>query len=285
MWNPEPLTGLFDDGLYLPVIKRHSLAKIRAHNHNVNVFATATKDSWPQRAYIGLYSGAGRARLEETGEIVETTATAVLRLPYPFTHHVFVDQNENCTTALKKRAGATAPSAQVKVLTGDVNVLLPEVRAALPQFGPGNGLLCYCFVDPFDAGLHFTTIRELGRLRVDFLILLALGLDARRNFQLYLKESDERLGLLIDDPNWRREWQGSRSVLGEGVVKFLMRKFDEAMVRIGYRSAPIEQALPVKVHGKNVLLYHLMFYSKHDLGRKLWNVTRTGIDAQGDFFG
>src|SRR4029077_4567853 len=79
------LRNLPDDELYLPSIKEHSLEKIRRHNYYARMFATSMKNKWPQRAYVGLYSGAGRARIEGTGEIIETTALSALRLADPFT--------------------------------------------------------------------------------------------------------------------------------------------------------------------------------------------------------
>ncbi len=281
MFDPEPLRGLADDGLHLPEIKAHSLEKYRAHNHNVSIFATAMKSMWPQRAYIGLYSGAGRARLENSGEIVETTATAVFRLPDPFTHHIFVDQDEECTRALRQRIKALPGDFTPVILTGDVNSLVPEIHAALPPYGASRGLLSYCFVDPFAANLKFATIRELGRLRMDFLIVLMLGWDARVNFKVYLEdESNTRIAELIDAPNWREEWRREFAGRRSRVVPFLMRKFDEAMVRIGYQSASSQDALSVKVHNKGVLIYQLVFYSKHPLGKEFWGKTRVGVKPQ-----
>lgn len=281
MFDPAPLRNLPDDGLYLPSIKRHSLEKYRAHNHNVSMFATAMKSRWPQRAYIGLYSGAGRARLEDSGEIVETTATAVFRLPDPFTHYVFVDQDEQCTSALARRVSALPGDHHPTILTGDVNALLPEIRAALPRYSRDRGLLSYCFVDPFAANLKFATIRELGRLRMDFLIVLMLGWDARVNFRAYLEdESDTRIAELIDAPDWREEWRREVAARRSKVIPFLMRKFDQAMVRIDYRSASSDDALSVRVHNKGVLIYQLVFYSKHLLGREFWDHTRSGVRPQ-----
>jgi len=265
----------------MPSIKRHSIEKLRAHNHNVQIFATATKNDWPQRAYIGLYSGPGRAVLDDTGAIVETTGTSVFRLPDAFTHYVFVDNNPECTDALRRRIDAIAPTASVTVLTGDANSLVNEIKSALPPFSRDRGLLSYCFVDPFDAGLKFATIKALGQLRMDFLILLMTGVDARRNLRRYLSETNNtRIGDLIDAPDWRKEWTRS----GEDLVPFLLRKFNEAMVRIGYREPPTEDAYPVRVHGKNVLLYHLVYYSRHELGQSFWRATRRGVPPQGDLF-
>ena len=281
MFDPSPLIGLPDDGFHIPVIKRHSLEKFRAHNHNVHIFSTAMKARWPQRAYLGLYSGSGLARLEDTDEIVETTSTSVFRLPDPFTHYIFVDQDPRCTTALAHRVSRLPGSFSPTILTGDVNSLLPQIRKALPSYSRTNGLLSYCFVDPFAADLKFATIRALGQGKVDFLILLMLGLDARVNFKNYLEdETNTRIAELIDAPQWREEWKLESSAWRPNIIRFLMRKFDEAMVRIGYQSAPSTSALSVKVHNKGVLIYKLVFYSKHPLGAAFWSQTRAGLIPQ-----
>jgi three-Cys-motif partner protein len=272
------LRGLPDDHLYLPPIKAHSLEKILRHNYYTRLFSTGMKAKWPQRAYIGLYSGAGRARVEGTGEIVETTAMSVLRLPDPFSKYIFVDNDSRCTSALSARVASLPSALDVSVMQGDVDESASLVMGALPAFGPGNGLLSFCFVDPFAANLRFETIRTLGQLRMDFLILLMLGWDARVNFQQYYRDtSSTRIGELIDCPDWREQWDRAQD---KNVIRFLLGKFDTAMVRIGYRSCGPEHYHPVTAHNKAVLQYVLAFYSKHPLGQRFWEQTLAGSRKQ-----
>jgi three-Cys-motif partner protein len=272
------LRKLEDDGLYTPTIKEHSLEKIRRHNYYAEMFATGMRKKWPQLAYIGLYSGAGRARLERSGEIVETTAVSALRLPDPFTKYIFVDSDERCTDALKGRI-ATLPSRHdVSILPGDVHGVVPLVGEALPEYGPGRGLLSFCFVDPFAADIKFQTLRALSAFRMDFLILLMLGWDARVNFRQYYDDpASTRIADLIDCPDWRREYASSPD---RHVVRFLLRKFDEAMVRIGYLPASDDHYHRVTALGKGVLQYILVLYSKHPLGQQFWRDTLTGSAEQ-----
>ena len=175
------LRKLPDDGLFLHTIKHHSLDKIARHDYYAHVFATAMKGKWPQRAYIGLYSGSGRARLDDTGEIVETTALGAIRAP--FTHYIFVDEDPQSTTALDARIRSASPTANATVITGDVNHVLPRIKKALPRFSKASGLISFCFVDPFAANIRFSTIRALTAFKMDFLILLMLGRDVRTNFK------------------------------------------------------------------------------------------------------
>jgi three-Cys-motif partner protein len=201
--------GLDDDGLFAPKIKEHSLEKIRIHNYYVSMFTTAMREYWHQLAYVGLFSGAGRAHLSGTTEYVETSAMGALRLRFPFTKYIFVDSDARCIEALEQRIGALPSGHDIALVHRDVSAAVPDVLAAMPSFRRDRTLLSFCFVDPFSAELDFEVIRRLGnQYRMDFLVLLMLGRDIRTNFKRYLEnEEDERIGRLIDDPGWREDWR------------------------------------------------------------------------------
>ena len=60
------------------------------------------------------------------------------------------------------------------------------------------------------------------------------------------------------------------------VLRFLLRKFDEAMQRIGYLP-PEADTKPVYAHGTRTLLYNLAFYSKSASGQTLWRKTLASL--------
>ena len=131
----EPfLGGLEDDGLYTPKIKPHSVEKIRVHNYYLALFTTSMKVRWPQRAYLGLYSGPGRARIEGTGEIIETTAMSAFRPRHPFTNYIFVDSDPRCIEALKGRIGALPGEHDVTLIEADVCDAVPRIIKAMPSW-------------------------------------------------------------------------------------------------------------------------------------------------------
>lgn len=275
------LTDLPDDGLHTPEIARHSLKKIEIHDYYVALFSAAMKDAWPQRAYLGLYSGAGRARVRGTGQIVETTPMGAIRSVPPFTKYIFVDQDPNCIQALDARIRAVAPDADVSLIQADVRLAVPEIRRAMPTYGPGSGLLSFCFIDPFSAALDFEVIRSLARgYRMDFLVLLMLGVDVRQNLRRYLDDPDDtRIAALIDRPGWREEWRALERPRAH-FLRFILERFDDAMVRLGYRSASPDEAHAIRVAGKGVFLYSLVFYSRSPLGQKFWKAARRGTTEQ-----
>lgn len=233
---------------------------------------------WPQTAYIGLYSGAGRARVTKPREIVETTAMGVFRLRHPFTKYIFVDKDPDCIKSLKTRISTVEGNHDVTYLVGDTAVLATQVREALPSYSSTNGLLSFCFVDPFSANLKFDTLRELSRHRMDFLILLMIGRDIRTNLQTYLTDDGStRIADLIDCPGWREEYAASKD---RNIVRFVLNKFDEAMVRVGYLSGEEHLRHQIAAAGTSVLQYVLVFYSRNGLGQKFWHDIRGVATSQ-----
>lgn len=280
MPDHEFLRGLADDGFETPEIRPHSLEKIRIHNYYVSLFTTSMRLLWPQLAYLGLYSGPGRARLAGTGEIIETTALSALRMPHPFTKYILVDNDPQCIAALRARVAALPASRDVEFIEADVNVAADRILGSMPHFDRKSGLLSFCFIDPFSAELDFEVVRRLGKFRMDFLILLMLGRDVRTNFTKYLQDAhDTRIAKLIDHPNWRTEWR-ERALQPKDLIRFIYEKFDAAMTRIGYQANPPEEAHPIRIAGKRVFLYSLVLYSKNPLGKQFWQATRQGTDPQ-----
>jgi three-Cys-motif partner protein len=275
---PEEIVS--PDGEFLPKIKPHSLEKIRRHNYYAALVSNAMRRRWPQRLYVGLYSGAGLASLEPTGEIVETSALSVVKQAVPFTKYIFVDSEPECLKALEARITALGGQHDVSYIHGDVNEMLPEVIAAVPPYSRESGLLSLCFIDPFRVDLKFEVIRQLSRFRMDFLVMLPLGYDLRRNLKRYLEDADaHRVGELIDDLGWRDEWL-KRGESPKHFIRFLLTRFDEAMVRLGYRERTLQGAANVKVAGMGVFLYALTLYSRHELGEEFWRTTLDSADDQ-----
>lgn len=271
-----------DDGHYLPEIGAHSLEKLRRHNYYAGIFSKAMAEKWTHRVYIGLYSGAGRARLRSTGEIVETSAMSVLRQEVPFTKYIFVDSDPRCIEALGQRISALERDRDVTLIQRPVNDAVPDIFDAMPRFDPavGEKMLSLCFVDPFRLDLDFDVIRRLNRYRMDFLVMLPLGFDLRRNIRRYLEdEEDERVARLIDDPQWRAEWR-ARQEADRYFVRFALEKFDDAMERLGYRRREMKDTVSIKVTGMGVYLYSLALYTKHPLAEKFWKTTIAGTAQQ-----
>ncbi|HEY6158210.1 MAG TPA: three-Cys-motif partner protein TcmP [Gemmatimonadales bacterium] len=265
-----------DDGLCTPFIKAHSLEKIRVHNRFARMFATSMRDKW-DTSYIGLYAGPGHARIAGSDLVVQTSALSVLRQPQLFNHYVFVEKSPSCVKALSARWRRVAPTANVHIIPKDVHDSITDVRYYLPK----KRLLGFCFVDPFSAELQFrSTIGALTDLRIDFLVLLMLGNDARRNFKQYFNDpNDNRIADLVDRPDWRADYRRDGKP-----VRFILNSFTEAMQRRGY---PVVSPLPIYAAGTKVLQYMLTYYSKDAFGLELWHKcikSLRRLDSQGQLF-
>lgn len=228
------------------------------------------KTNWDQRIYIDLFSGAGFAKIRGSGEIIAGSPILSLRVRNRFTKYIFCEENEAFLDALKQRVEREAPGADVEYVHGDVNQVVDEVVARIPAYGKGNTQLSFCFVDPFSVDLSFETIRALGETRnVDFLILLALGMDANRNLGVYLEERHGRIERFLGDPGWREKWRQGEAA-GLTFTYFLALQYIEAMKTLGYMETTPDQMYPVRSDTKNLGLYYLAFFSKAKLGGKLW---------------
>ena len=224
-----------------------------------------------------------------TGELTRHVAHAVVLatgwLPADVSEyeHLGCGTLENVVTnaQFERMANEGKVPAKVAFIQKRVEEAVPDIKEALPSYSAERGLLSLCFIDPFSADLDFSVIRELGQsFKMDFLVLLMSGVDIRQNFQRYLEdESDTRIADLIEDPNWREDW-AQRGMRKRDLVHFVLEKFDAAMTRLGYEAQGPEESHPVRAHGKGVLLYHLVFYSRHQLAKRLFRAAEARIDPQ-----
>lgn len=138
------------------------------------------------------------------------------------------------------------------------------------EVGRGNTQLSFCFVDPFSVELDLGVIRTLSTGRkIDFLVLLALGMDANRNVSTYAAEQHDRLDRFLGDPDWRSEWARAAE-RGERFIYFLATRYIAAMRDLGYPGTSPDQMYPVRSDTKNLGLYYLAFFSQHPRGHHFW---------------
>jgi three-Cys-motif partner protein len=278
----EPLIEVKDDGLFIPEVRQWALEKYALVGGYGDIFTSGMHKKWNQLAYIDLFAGAGYARIKETGKIYKSSALIALSLPRPYTKYIFCEENDDCFEALQQRVKRDYPNADVKVIKGDSNQKINEVKSSLPKFSKGNTLLPFCFVDPYSLNLHFNTIRVLGETLMDFLILQALHMDGNRNFDTYyLSEENKKIELYLDDPSWRKKFN-SNEVNKQDFVKFLYNGYHTKMLEMGYQ--PEKQAHQIKSNVRNLPLYYLAFYSKHPRGNDFFDKARLYIKPQLELF-
>lgn len=122
------------DGHHLPTIKAHSVEKIALHNYYASIFTAGMRKRWPNLVYLGLYSGAGAALIDDSGRVVMTSALSVLTQPVPFSQYIFVDEDSRCIGALQRRIETLGLSDRAKLIPQSVNHSVDEILAAFPDW-------------------------------------------------------------------------------------------------------------------------------------------------------
>jgi three-Cys-motif partner protein len=277
-----------DDGL--PVIERGHWAekKSRVVFNYMMMFSTGMKRKWRHRVYLDLYSGPGCVRLRSSSRIIMGSPLLALSVTDPFDRYVFCEQDiASFSALLKERTKNRFGHVDSRFIEGDCNSLIDRILEETSHGLRKEDILVFCFVDPSDIGLHMSTLKHLARAfpRIDFLVLLALFMDPNRNEQHYLNPSNRKVDNFLDDTAWREKWGGFKS-RDLSFPRFLSQQFCSAMYSEGYIQAAEGNTLEFRSDERNLPLYHLAFFSRHQRGYDFWKKGKTYAINQGslDFF-
>lgn len=258
-----------DDGLICPEVGRWTEEKYRLVALYDELFATGMKNKWDKRVYIDLYAAAGYSRIQGTSIILKGSPILALTVQHPFDEYIFCEADSQLMSALQTRTRRTSPSADVDFVLGDCNVEVDRICARIPKASPGNSVLTLCFVDPFDFEIKFDTLRKLSSFLIDFLVLLAIGMDANRNYHNYVEGNSTRIDEALGNTAWRERWKK----LGERRKQFrhfLAAEFAKSMESLDYLPQEVHQMVQVRSDEKNLPLYHLALFSRNELAYKFW---------------
>jgi len=262
-----------EDGLELPIVGSWAKQKYRIVYEYNELFSSGMKKYWDKRVYIDLYSGAGKAKIEKSNQVLYSSPLLSLKVPVPYDQYVFCDKNIKFIDALEKRVNSEFKNSNVNFVIGDCNEKVDNIISFLPTPGYNNKILTFCFVDPFALIVKFNTIKKLSERFVDFLVLLAFGMDGKRNIQYYLKDNNTRIDDFLGSNEWRKKWSKAESE-GVNLVKFLADEFTEKMVSLNYKSEAINNFISIRSDEKNLPLYYLGFYSRSSRGYDFWKKVR-----------
>jgi len=279
----EAQKGLKDDGLALGVIQPYAEEKHRLLTYYANLFASSIRGKWDSLVYLDLYSGPGHAKIDGTNRIVATSPILVLELKNKFDRYIFCDSNPGNIAALTSRIAKQFSSLETRFVEGDINDKTDEVIKELPIPRRGHSVLGFCFLDPYKMNnLRFLTIRHLSQRYMDFLVLIPSGMDAKRAEQYYVQETNDTVALFLDNKKWREKWNEEKR-RNKDFGDFIVEEFTNSMSSLGYRGTELVDTKPVK-NEKNVIVYRLAFYSKDDLGMRLFRDSKKYSDPQMDMF-
>lgn len=282
MWNPA-LEPVEDDGLIVAEAKEWAHEKHRLLSHYASVFAHAMRGKWDRLVYLDLFAGPGHFRLPGSGSAFLASPGVILNLDLPFTDYVFCELDSERADALARRIRARFSDKRTRVLNADTNVEAESVLRALPTPSRGNSVLSLCFLDPYNLGnLKFQTIRALATRYMDFLVLVPSGMDANRNPHNYISEGNLTLDEFLGTDTWRERWR-NRERQNASFEQFVLAEFTRSMRTLNYLDPGLENMAPIRLPGKNVLLYRLALFSRNELGVRFWRETRKYTNPQTGF--
>lgn len=279
----DPIITVQDDGLKLPdPVGAWSEKKYSLMGGYCEIFNEAIKSKFTNRVYVDLFAGAGYAPIKGKNKILKSSPLIALSVPTPFTKYIFCEMDSEKISALELRARREHPDKDMIFIRGDSNQNVEEVIKEINKLGLST--ISFCFIDPFSLNLHFETIEKLSRVgRIDFLILLALMMNANRNLHNFIDEESKVIDLYINKNNWRDSFLKGET-RKEDFIKFIADTYDQNMTRLGYKVK--NEGLKPKVDADeyNLSLYYLAFYSKHPLGNKFFSeIQKYHIDQQSLF--
>jgi three-Cys-motif partner protein len=269
-----------DDGLLSYEIGRWAEDKYGRMGMYAEMFSTGMKNLWDRRVYLDLFAGPGHSRLRGTDRHYLGSPLIALSLPDRFDRYIFCDDNRDAIAALRTRVARRWSAVDACFVQGDANTEINEIIRNLPDLGR---VLSFCFLDPYKLNLEFETVRRLAEGRnIDFLILLALYVDANRNIELYAKKESDVIDRFLGDRDWRGRWtiaQSDRTSL----VAFLADEYSRRMAALGYLPMSVDQMVKIRTYEKRLPLYYLAFYSRHPRGLDFWKQVREYSSDQLEF--
>ncbi len=269
---PEALPSPKDDGLYYEdevgawVEDKHRLVSL----YEI-LFSTGMKRKWEKRVYIDLFSGPGVVRVRGTKKFLWSSPLLALQVKDPFDDYIFCDVNADALDALSRRVKKFFPYANVSYVHGDCNENAEEICSKIPMPSRESKVLSFCFVDPYDLSVKFSTIRKIAERFVDFLILLALGMDANRNLQHYLDPTNHKIDEFLGLGDWREKWAEQISKNNFQLPRFLAEAYAKQMQTLKYLPVAFHQMKQVRSDLRNLPLYHLALFSRHSLAYQYWD--------------
>jgi len=80
-----------------------SLKKYDLIKHYTEIFSTGMSKKWPNRIYIDLFCGTGRAQVREIKKDAETSPILALMVKKRFSQYIFCEIDEKRLNSLKTR--------------------------------------------------------------------------------------------------------------------------------------------------------------------------------------
>ena len=250
-----------DDGLPVRASGVWAKEKLYYLEHYLDIFSVGMRKKWRGKLYyIDLFAGPGRCLVRETQE--EIDGSPLIALKFDFAKYFFVDADAANYAALSERVKTRSPQKDVVIIPGDCNEEIGKIK-------PAVGSLGLAFIDPTGiSSIAFDTIRALTQSRqMDLIINFHEGMGIRMNLHQYTQREQSALRTFLGSDRTIKKFKSAPSSMDQ-LCHEITTEYRENLRQIGYQAVDGEQ-IPVKAD-KNVLLYYLLFASKHPRGNDYW---------------
>ena len=215
--------------------------------------------------YVDMFSGAGRARVRDTGEIIDGSPLVAYRAAANskdlFTEIHLADADATRVNAAAARVRALGGSATI--YPGRAQDVAAAIVARLHPHG-----LHFAFLDPYNlADLPFSVLTELATLkRMDMLVHVSAQ-DLQRNLRRYIKVETSPLDAFA--PGWR-------SAIDERQTDHALRHriLEHWLQRIRSLDMAPSAGIELVTADRNQHLYWLVFISRHQRAAEFWDKIR-----------
>jgi len=257
----------------LPVRDSGAWAKEKLYylERYLDIFSVGMAKKWPGKLYYAdLFAGPGQCIMRDTNE--EIDGSPLIALKFNFAKYFFFEADEQNYKALVSRVKTRSPEKDVLAIHGDCNQEIDQVE-------PPPGSLGLAFIDPTGVSpIAFETIRKMtANQKIDLIINFHEGMGVRMNIHQHTKKEGSALSDFIGSNQWREDFKNAPSSIDE-VCRKISHEYQQNLRGLGYQVIDGDQ-IPVRTD-KNVLLYYLLFASKHPRGNEFWRKIKL-IDPHG----
>jgi hypothetical protein len=113
-------------------------------------------------------------------------------------------------------------------------------------------------------------LRRLSTVFIDFVVLLAVGMDVNRNYDHYVEGQSTKIDEALGNTQWRERWKAVGVRKGD-LRQFLAVEFSMSMESVGYIKQPLHRLKLVRSDDKNLPLYYLALFSRHQTAYNYWD--------------
>lgn len=263
------------DGLWARPVGDWSLVKHFYLTRAIDMFTKAMREK-KELIYVDLFAGPGRCIIRGSRKEVDGSPLIALKSTYKFHKYIFVENNIEGMNALKQRIDRLGIDVQCDYLEKDCNTCIDDIREHL-----SSDMLALTFIDPTGLQIAWQSVKKLTTgVRMDLLLNFMYGIALKRNLEKCLQTENSAVDKFLPQTiDWRKLFHKYRGDIRR-TSSAILKGYVQELNRIGYLPVNIARdALRVR-NSKNVIMYLLLFFSKHPLGMHFWRENKKKAFSQ-----